>query len=370
MGYIALAAGGTAGHVNPALALAEELVKRGHTVRFYGTTHGMEGQLVRDAGIDFCGLDVSGFDRARPHTAVQSILKITHARDQLLKEFGDQGVPDAAVGFGAYVEMPLAWAVAHCHKPLVLHEQNSVPGMANKLMAHNAAIIALTYPSTETFFAKHAQRNARIVVCGNPVRASVLAPRREESRKELGIDEKECMLMIFGGSLGAQHINEAVARLKQNLLERPNLVVLHATGRRDYERALESLQLTPQEEVRWRVLPYIDNMGTCLAAADCVVSRAGASSIAELAARCVPSLLVPYPYATADHQTTNARYLVDAGGARVISDDRLDGEEFDQEVFELVDNSELRAQMYEGLKTLGASEAAARLADAVESTLL
>lgn len=366
MSVIAIAAGGTAGHINPALALGQELRDRGHEVRFYGTVKGMESRLVPEEGFSFQGLDVSGFDRSRPWTGVTALVKMRAARRILLEQFGREGAPVAAVGFGAYVAFPLADAAASLGVPLVLHEQNSVPGLANKALAKHAAVLALTYPSSQELFEGRVGPRTQVVACGNPVRRSVLSATREEGRERLGIPADATVLLAFGGSLGARHLNRALARLKGELLGRPDVYVLHATGARDHDDAMEALALTGDEAVRWRVMPYIDDMGACLAAADAVLSRSGASSVAEIAARCVPCVLVPYPHATADHQTTNARFMVEAGGAVLVKDDLLDDEAFDRAVLALVDDPDRRGAMRAALEGLGQAQAASRLADAVE----
>jgi len=366
MSAIAIAAGGTAGHINPALALAAELRDRGHEVRFYGTVRGMESTQVPAEGFSFEGLDVSGFDRSRPWTAVSALVKLRAARKRLLAEFAERGAPAAAVGFGAYVSFPLMDAAARAGVPVILHEQNSVPGMANKALAKKASVVALTYPSTCAQFEGRVGAGAKVTVCGNPVRRSVLAPTREQGRAKLGLPADATVLLVFGGSLGARHINQTVARLKRELLERPGLYVLHAAGKRDYEQVVADLALTAEEAARWRVLPYIDDMGSCLAAADAVLSRAGASSVAEIAARCVPSILVPYPLATENHQATNANYLVQAGGAALVEDDALDSPAFDAQLACLLGDAPARQAMRAALEGLGQAGAAARLADAVE----
>ena len=363
---IALAAGGTAGHINPALALAEELVSRGHDVRFFGTTKGLEARLVPEQGLPFCGLELSGFDRSRPWTAVTAWRHTAAATKRLAGMFADER-PDAAVGFGAYVEVPLGRAAHKLGIPLVLHEQNSVPGLANKMLARDAHTLALTYPAARAAFAGKLGAKTKVVETGNPVRRQILAPTREGAREALGIPADACVLLVFGGSLGALHINQAMVALKERLLARQDLYVLHGTGKRDYADEVAALALTPEQAKRWRVSEYISDMGSVLAAADLVLSRAGASSIAEIAARCVPSLLVPYPFATANHQAVNARLLSDAGGAVVMDDDALDTPAFAEELGRLLDEPDLRAKMRSGLAGLGSAQAAARLADAVEA---
>ena len=206
-----------------------------------------------------------------------------------------------------------------------------------------------------------------MVLTGNPVRRSVVNASREEGRAAFGVEKDETMLLVFGGSLGAAHINEGVCRLKEELLAREGLVVVHSTGADGFDETVSALALTPEEQLRWRVMPYISNMGQALAAADVVLSRAGASSIAEIAAVGVPSLLVPYPHATADHQTTNARFLTDAGAADLLSDDKIDTPEFPSKLLGLVDDASRRDAMREAALGLGQSRAAAALADQVEA---
>lgn len=364
---IAIAAGGTAGHINPALALAEELRDRGHRVRFFGQTAKLEGRLVPEAGFELVPVVVSGFDRARPWTLVSSLTRMKRAQARIARLFSEEGAPDVAVGFGAYVEMAL---LNCCHKlgvPYVLHEQNSVPGLANKTLAPRASSVCISVPAAREVFEREGKTSPKVVLTGNPVRRSVVNASREEGRDAFGVEKDETMLLVFGGSLGAAHVNEGVCRLKGELLSRKGLVVVHSTGADGFDETVTSLALTPEEQIRWRVMPYISNMGQALAAADLVLSRAGASSIAEIAAVGAPSLLIPYPHATADHQTTNARFLVDAGAAVLVPDAKIDDAVFPTELLGLLDDPERRARMREAALGLGQSRAAAALADQVEA---
>ena len=364
---VAIAAGGTAGHINPALALAEELSNRGHHVTFYGQSHKLEGSLVPQAGYDFEEIRVEGFDRARPWTLVTALWKMQAARRLLANKFAKQGAPSVAVGFGAYVEMPLLDWCRRNEVPYAIHEQNSVPGLANKTCARNATSVCVSFPSALSAFEDRIGPKTSLVVSGNPVRRSVVQASRERGRQAFGVKEDETMLLVFGGSLGARHLNEAIVRMKDSLMARPKLKVIHSTGKELFEEVTSSLELSEEANDRWQVLPYIDNMGEALAGADLVVSRAGASSIAEIAALAVPSVLVPYPLATADHQTTNARYLVDAKAARLVPDDQLDGEALEAVVTDLVDDSQLRDAMRQAARGLGQDQAASVLANQVEA---
>ena len=363
---VAIAAGGTAGHVNPALALAEELRERGHHVTFFGQSTRLEATLVPQAGFDFSTIEVTGFDRQRPWTLISAVVRMQAAQSKLGKLFKTQGAPDVAVGFGAYVEMPLVnWCARH-GVPVVLHEQNSVPGLANKVSARKADALCLSFPAARAAFEGKTGKDTRVVQTGNPVRRLVIDATREEGRAKLGIAGNETLLLVFGGSLGARHLNQGVCALKDELLGRPGLRILHSTGRDEYDSVVEALALTKDEQARWNVAPYIDDMGSALAAADCVLSRAGASSVAEIAAKCVPSMLVPYPFATADHQTTNAHLLVDAGAADLLPDDQIDTPAFSEMLFALVDDADKRATMRTHAEGLGQARAAKALADEVE----
>ena len=272
---VAIAAGGTAGHINPALALAEELRDRGHHVRFFGQTAKLEGRLVPEAGFELVPVVVSGFDRARPWTLASSLYRMRRAQSQIARLFASEGAPNVAVGFGAYVEMAL---LNCCHRqgvPYVLHEQNSVPGLANKALAPHAASVCISVPAARSVFEREGRAAPEVVLTGNPVRRSVMRASREEGRAAFGVEPHETMLLVFGGSLGAAHINEGVCRLKKELLAREGLVVVHSTGADGFDETVSALALTPEEQIRWRVMPYISNMGQALAAADLVLSRAG-----------------------------------------------------------------------------------------------
>lgn len=362
---VAIAAGGTAGHINPALALAEELRERGHHVTFYGQSDHLEGRLVPEAGYDFEQIRVNGFDRSRPWTLVTALVRMNQAERELNRRFNEAGAPDVAVGFGAYVEMPLLRVCKKRSIPYVIHEQNSVAGLANRTCAADAASVCLSLPDAREAFEGRIGQNTALVVTGNPVRRSVVRASRERGRECFGITEGQTMVLVFGGSLGARHLNQAVLSLREDLLARPEVHVVHSTGNELYDEVMESFGTDASD--RWNVRPYIDNMGEALAAADLVVSRAGASSIAEIAALAVPSLLVPYPLATGDHQTTNARFLVDAGAAELVADNDLDDPGFRELVLSLVDDADRRSAMRDAARSLAQDLASTHLADQVES---
>ena len=233
------------------------------------------------------------------------------------------------------------------------------------MMNSHAARVCISVPAARAVFEREGDPD-HVLMTGNPVRRSVIEGDRARGRKTLGVPEDATLLLVFGGSLGARHLNERVASLKSELLTRENLYILHSTGADGFEETERALALTPEEAKRYRVQPYIDNMGDMLAAADLVLSRSGASSVAEIAALAVPSVLVPYPHATADHQTTNARYLVDAGAGVLCADADIDAPAFADELLHLIDDAAVRDAMRQAARGLAQDRAAALLADAVE----
>lgn len=363
--YVALAAGGTAGHINPALALAEELRARGHRVVFVGQPTRLEATLVPAAGFDFIPIRVNGFNRRHPWTLASALWHIYRAEHELATYF-KHDTPDVCVGFGAYVELALvSWCKKHT-VPLIIHEQNSIAGLANKLSARYAKSVCVSFPAAIDAFKGKVGADTQIVVTGNPVRSSVLHADSTRARATYHIPEDALLLVIFGGSLGAKHLNEQIAARKAELLAHDDLYIIHATGKADYEQTCAALNLTEEEQKRWHVLEYINDMGEVLAACDVVVSRAGASSIAELAALAKPSILVPYPLATADHQTINARGLVDAGAAFMVCDKDLDSTYFTDRLNSLLESDSLRQSLTLAARGLAQDKAACALADQVQ----
>ena len=357
---IVLSGGGTAGHINPALALAESLIEQGHEVFYAGTPQGVEARLVKEANLPFTPFEAKGFNRNHPKTifsAVRIIIKST----KLACAWFEEIKPDVVVAFGGYVCIPVGRAAKKMGVPLVVHEQNSVMGMANKYLAKTARAVALTY---EVAGAPVADKE-KLVVTGNPVRSSVLTSTREEGRSMLGIPEEASMLLVFGGSLGARHLNAAISSMKKDLLAIDNLYVVHITGPKELEAVEAVLALTEEEKKRYLVMGYQNRMGETMAACDMVVSRAGATSLAEISARCIPAILVPFPFATADHQTTNARSYVQAGAAWMMADDMVKTPEFKELVLTFVDDEKARLKMSEAARGFETGNAASKLADVV-----
>jgi len=335
--------------------------------------------LVPEAGLDFIPVDAAGFDRAKPLTLLTSSLRCGASALRVARLFRKQR-PDVVACFGGYVSIPVGLAARWSQIPLVLHEQNSVMGMTNRYLAKHAACVFLTYPNTEGM-PKQLAKGAggagatRVLTTGNPVRPGVVEADSDAGRAAFGIGKDALLLLVFGGSRGARHINQAMLRVGPRLLQGiENLHIVHAAGPKEYDdvsRALSAALGDSQsaESKRYHLVPYLEQMGDVLAAADLALTRAGATSIAELTACGIPSVLVPYPFATDDHQTKNAAALTTLGGARLITDAQLDDSIFETTLVEVLSDAQVRATMAKQARALGKPQAAHEMADVIESFL-
>lgn len=366
---ILFAGGGTAGHVFPAIAVARALVRLAEDVTpvFVGVEDRLEARLVPEAGFELVTIDAASIPR-RPSPALLTVPAALRRGIRSCRQLVVDRRAVAAVSFGGYVSFPLDRAAFREQLPLVIHEQNSVPGLTNRVAARWADRIAVTFPGSVTRF----RYEERCVVTGDPVRADVLgldrAARRHQARVELGLDPERATLLVFGGSQGARSINRAAVDAHGRWKGR-DLQILHATGRAGQEAAdrdWAQARSAHPEGPTVRTVGFIDDMAAAYAAADVVVCRAGATSIAELTVLGIPSVLVPYPHATADHQRENAAALERAGGAIMIEDDELDGQRLVDAVVPLLDDPAVAAAMARDARAFGRPDAA----DAVARLLL
>jgi UDP-N-acetylglucosamine--N-acetylmuramyl-(pentapeptide) pyrophosphoryl-undecaprenol N-acetylglucosamine transferase len=366
---ILLAGGGTAGHVFPAIAVARALTRLAEDVTpvFVGVEDRLEARLVPEAGFELVTIDAASIPR-RPSPALLRVPGALRRGVRSCRELIVARRAVAAVSFGGYVSFPLNRAAYREQLPMVIHEQNSVPGLTNRVAARWADRIAVTFPGSVPRF----RYQERCVVTGDPVRADVLEldrdSRRREARESLGLDPERATLLVFGGSQGARSINRAVADAHGRWKGR-DLQILHATGRAGLEaaeRAMEKARNDHPDGPTVRTVGFLEDMAAAYAAADVVVCRAGATSIAELTVLGIPSVLVPYPHATADHQRENAAALQRVGGGVVIEDDELDGSSLVAAVAPLLDDPAAAVAMARAARAFGRPDAA----DAVARLLL
>jgi UDP-N-acetylglucosamine--N-acetylmuramyl-(pentapeptide) pyrophosphoryl-undecaprenol N-acetylglucosamine transferase len=319
---VVIVAGGTAGHVSPGLALARALTdEHGAEVWFAGAPRGQESRLIPSAGFGFEPIEAAPFVRAisaRNLVAPAVVLRSVRRARPLVRR------ADVVVGMGGYVSVPVAVAALRERRPLVVHEQNAVPGLANRVFARPARAVALSFADA----VEHLPRRARTVVTGNPIRPQIVAvrPDRERLAREamgaLDLAPGRRTVLIFGGSQGARTLNRAATEAARELVGREDLQLVVLSGPAHLDLVRNAI---PRGELLVRVLPYLDRIELAYAAADLVVCRAGSSSVTEVAVCGLPSLLVPYPYATGHHQDANARALSRAGASVVVTDEALTG---------------------------------------------
>ncbi len=363
--YAIVAGGGTAGHVVPGLAIAEELVRRGvprEQVHYVGSSRGIETRLVPDAGFPLTVLPGRGIQRRLTLANVGAILGLVSAvltGIRLVRRLR----PAVVVGLGGYASVPCVIGAVLWRVPIVVAEQNAVPGLANRLAGRFAKACAVSFDGTDL---------PRATWTGNPVRPEVVAlaatgdADRQAARTRLDLPADRAVLAVFGGSLGARRINDAVADAVSQWSGRADLAVRHVTGTRDHAEMLERVTLPADALLTHQLVAYEDDMPSVYAAADLVLCRAGASSVAELAVAGVPAVLVPLPGAPGDHQAANAAALVDAGAAVLVPDSELDGDCVVATVGRLLDEPGRLAEMARSAAHVARPDAAAAVVDRVD----
>jgi UDP-N-acetylglucosamine--N-acetylmuramyl-(pentapeptide) pyrophosphoryl-undecaprenol N-acetylglucosamine transferase len=367
-----VAGGGTAGHLVPGLALGRALVARGHdpaSIHYVGSTRGIEARMVPAAGFGLTELPGRGFVRrlsvgdiganvgaawGLSRAAVQARALVRRLR------------PSVVVAVGGYAAVACGLAAAAARVPLVVLEQNAVPGSANRLLGRFAKASAVSFPGTDL---------PRAAVTGNPVRPEILAADRspagrDAARAALGIPPGRTLVAATGGSLGSLRINQAVLGAVGKWADRADLAVRHTVGARDWDLIHPAVPPLPDGGLFYQQVEYEDRMDLLLSAADVVVSRAGGNTVAELAAVGVPSVLVPLPGAPGDHQTANARFLTRAGAAVLLPDDGFDTDTLIGVVEPLLADPDRLAAMGRAAAACGRRDAADRAAELVEAHAL
>lgn len=351
---ILIAGGGTGGHLFPGLALAHELRRRGVDVTFVGTRRGIEARAVPPAGFPLRFIEVAGLKRMGLFGTVRGALQLPRAAWQaarLLRELR----PDGVVGVGGYASGPVGALAALWRIPLWVLEQNSVPGVTNRLLGRLARTVFIAFPEA----AEHFPRVSRL---GNPIRAELLqgfAAARPAAPGQLRV-------LVLGGSQGAHAVNELVAGAVERWVAEGRaaaLSVVHQSGAADEAQLRARYQALGLSEAQVRVQPFIHDMGQAYAAADVVVGRAGATTLAELTALGLPAILIPLPTAADDHQTRNARWLKEQGAAEVLVQATAQPADLSRYLAELSPDR-LRA-MAAASRALGQPHAAAAVADAI-----
>jgi len=349
---VVLTGGGTGGHIYPALSVAECLA--GDDVLYVGAADGPEAQIVPRAGVAFRSVPSRKLSR-RPSPAAAAALAVSAwgvlKGAALLRSWK----PDVVLGTGGYASAGVMFAAVLLRIPTVVHESNAVPGRVNRLLGRWCTRVALVYEAAAPAFPA-----GKVVLTGQPVRRDLLAGNPGAARREYGLDPDRPLLVVTGGSGGARTLNEATRAALPALLAAGVQVVL-ATGRAQWEAFAAGLP-DPLPS-GYRPVPYVDAMPSLLAAATLVVCRGGASTLAEVTALGLPAVVVPYPFAVADHQTHNARALAAAGAALHLPDAKCTGERLASEIAALLGDPDRLAAMRAASRALGRPEAAQAVAD-------
>ena len=346
---VLVSGGGTAGHINPALAIADKIKSEqpGAVIEYVGTPGGMETRLVPNAGYAIHTVAVRGFKRklsaANIDAAVKAVTSVMKAK-KIIRDFQ----PDIVIGTGGYVSWPVVKAAAKLGIPTLIHEQNAVPGVTTKMLSKYVDKVMISFESSREFFDCDPQK---LVLTGNPVSEKMLKANKQDTRRMLGIPADATVILSAGGSLGAKRVNEAVYSLITGYsAQTENLYHFHATGKSGYEEqaalyraaGFKDMDSETLKKGNVTVKKYIYNMPELLASADIVVCRAGAMTLSEIAAMGKAAVIIPSPNVTNNHQYKNAKVLADGDAAVLIEESELSGEKLIEKVRSYAEDSELR----------------------------
>ncbi|WP_078554844.1 undecaprenyldiphospho-muramoylpentapeptide beta-N-acetylglucosaminyltransferase [Bacillus alkalicellulosilyticus] len=348
---VIVSGGGTGGHIYPALALIKEIKKRepDAEVLYIGTESGLESEIVRREKIPFEAIEITGFKRKLSVDNVKTVLRFlkgTYSSKKIMKKFK----PDVVIGTGGYVCGPVVYAAAKLKIPTVIHEQNSVPGLTNKFLSRYVNKIALSFAESEEFFPK-----SKTVIIGNPRAQEVVETTTKQGGLAIGLKPDKRSVLIVGGSRGARPINEAFLEVLEKVKESPYQYV-YVTGQIHYDKVMTEVERNgnPDNVI---IKPFIHNMPDVLANVDLIVARAGATTLAEITALGLPSILIPSPYVTNNHQEKNARSLKDNGAAIVRIETEMNGQQLLDDVHDIFTPGKWE-EMHKAAKELGKPEAA------------
>lgn len=367
---ILFATGGTAGHINPALAVASYLrdTQKDCEILFIGTADHMESRLVPAAGFDFKTINISGFRRSLSPSAcvhnvktVMRLIKSEGDSKKIIKEFK----PDVVVGFGGYVSGPVLQQAVKLGIPSCIHEQNAYPGITNKSLAKSVDRVMLTVEDAK----KHLEPKNEPVVTGLPVRGELLCADRAAAREFLEIPDGKMLVLSFGGSLGAKPLNDAMFDILLRHAEDGSCYHIHSVGTNggEYLDKFKEAGFVDGRKGTVEIRQYIDNMDVCMAAADLVIGRAGASSLSEIEAMGKASILIPSPYVAENHQYHNAMALVNRNAARLIEEKDLTSEKLQSVMDELLSDKEKLFEIEKNAKNMSIADARRRIADIIVS---
>lgn len=360
---ILIGGGGTGGHIYPGLALARYALAEdaGTEILFVGSAAGLENKIVPAAGFSLVTIPARGFQRSFKQfgLVIKDLISGLIQSGRVIREFS----PNVIFATGGYVAAPLVLSAILKRLPVVIHEQNVLPGLTNRIMAPFVNKVCLSFAETQ----KRMPRHSRVVFTGNPRASEVIEISRAEGRRHFGLDPKIINILICGGSRGAQKLNEVVtAYLKENLLP-DGVACIYVTGEIYYQAVAKELEHLSK---RIMLFPYLDQMPAALAAADLAITRSGATTLTEITALGIPALLVPSPNVVNNHQYYNARLLADVGAAMLIEEKDFDQIRLSREINRLIEEPALLKKMSDCSKKLGVPDAAAKVYKCLQEAAL
>lgn len=361
---IIIAGGGTAGHINPGIAIAKQILKNhpDAQILFVGTEKGLEKELVPKEGFELRFISVKGFKRKMSFDTLVSVKELIKGMYQTRKIINEYK-PDIVIGTGGYVCGPVLINASFMGIPTIIHEQNVYPGVTNRILSRFVDVVMVSFEESKKYI-----KSKNVYVTGNPVRYEILNSNRIASRKNLGIDNNEKLLVVFGGSIGAEKINRILVDYIKSAVPE-NVKLIFGTGAKQYNDVSNSLQNVKYDKTKINILPYIDNMGDVMAAADLMVCRAGAITLSEITVIGVPAILIPSPNVTHNHQEYNARALEKVGAAKVITEKDLSEIDFGCLVNDILLDDKTLFKMGQRSRSIGRKDATEKIIDIITKTV-
>ncbi len=352
--------GGTGGHIYPGLSLARYAlsVNAGIEILFVGSEAGLEQKIVPASGFKLVTIPAKGFQRSFKQFGL--IISSLYSGIRQAGKIIDDFKPDVVLGTGGFVAAPLVVASLIKRVPVVIHEQNALPGLANRLLAPFATMVCISFTETAK---KLSRLSRRIVHTGNPRSTEVVSLSRQEGCSALGLDQNKKIILIYGGSRGALRLNEVVTDYLKEATLPEGLTIVFVTGDIYFREISGKLKPLPEQV---KMYSYLNKMPEALAAADLAVTRSGATTLAELTALGLPAILIPSPNVVNNHQYYNARMLSDVGAAVLVEEKDFNRKKLEQEINRLISNPDLRSAMQKKSKALGVTDAAERLYHSLE----
>lgn len=362
---VILSGGGTGGHIYPAVTIAQALKKIDAKceILFIGTTKGLEADIIPKEGFPLRTIEVRGLERKLSWRNMVTLAKtfgsVWQSR-QIIRQFQ----PDLVIGTGGYVCGPVLLAASLMKIPTLIQEQNVVAGITNRILSRFVDMVAVGYSDAAKAFS--GKGKAKVIVTGNPIRPEIMTAQREKALQDLELDPGKLTLLVSGGSRGARTINQAMLKVHDHFYNSDRLQILHVTGQSEYNSIVGNLEqagIDLSQSGNIRIIPYLYSMPLALAVADMAIFRAGAIGLAELTARGIPAILIPYPYAAENHQEYNAKVLAREQAATVILDRELTSEKLIVQLEDWLEHAEKLTSMAEASRRLGRPEAAMSIAE-------